>query len=214
MNARRAVPAPVRPSGGSEAASRRTSTCCARRRLTRLACFVCMSGPPAVPLRHPAKATLHCALRLGAPAAAVVWQSTTSGPWPEVDGRAVPLHWHCLVGLVDGCDASQPSSAASPARDSPCPLPARRRHWGARASGRRRRQRRRGARLSSQRRPYSSRGGCCAGTAAPAPFSGRPPASARGSLRTRCCEKKRVCRSPWLPQFVRRRVRKCSDDYT
>ena len=163
MKPRRAVPAPVRPSGGSEAASRRTSTCCARRRLTRLACFVCMSGPPAVPLRHPAKATLHCALRLWAPAAAVVWQSTTSGPWPAVDGRAVPLLWHCLAGLVGGCDASRPSCAASPAIYSLCPLPARRCHRGARASGRRRRQGRRGARLSSQRRPYSSRGGCCAG---------------------------------------------------
>ena len=56
----------VRPSGGSEAASRRTSTCCTRRRPARLARFGCMSGPRAVPLRHPAKATLHCALRLGA----------------------------------------------------------------------------------------------------------------------------------------------------
>ena len=213
MNARRAVPAPVRPSGGSEAASRRTSTCCARRRLTRLACFVCMSGPPAVPLRHPAKATLHCALRLGAPAAAVVWQSTTSGPWPEVDGRVVPLHWHRLAGLVGGCDASWPSCAASKARYSLCPLPARRRHRGARASGQRRRQRRRGARLSLQLPPYSSRGGCCASPAAPAPFSRRLPASPRARLSTRCCEKKPVCRSPWVRECVRRRVRSCSDVY-
>ena len=203
----------VWPSSGSEAASRRTAAYYARRRPTRLAGFSCISGPPAVPLRHPAKATLHCALRLWAPAAAVVWQSTTSGPWPAVDGRAVPLHWHCLAGLVGACDASQASCAAFPARSSPCPLPARRRHWGARASGRRRRQGRRGDRLSSQLPPYSSRGGCCAGPAAQAPCSRRPPASARGRLRTRCCGKTPVCRSPWVSECVRRRVRKCSADY-
>ena len=213
MKTRRAVLALVSPSSGSEAASRRTSTCCTRRRPARLACFSCMSGPPAVPLRHTAKANSHCALRLGAPAATVVWQSTTSGPWPEVDGRAVPLHWHCLVGLVDGCDASQPSSAASPARDSPCPLPARRRHWGARASGRRRRQRRRAARVSWQGPRDSLGGGCCAGPTAPAPFSRRPPVPPRGRLQTCCCGKKRGCRSPWLSKFVRRRVRSCSDVY-
>ena len=176
-----------RPSGGSEAASRRTPTCCTRRRPARLACFSCMSRPPAVPLRHPAKATLHCALRLGAPAAAVVWQSTTSGPWPAVDGRAVPLLWHCLAGLVGGCDASRPSCAASPAIYSLCPLPARRCHRGARASGRRSRQRRRGARGSWQGPQQGSGGGYCAGPTAPAPFSGRPPASALGRLRMRCC---------------------------
>ena len=173
-----------------------------------------MSGPPAVPLWHPAKAQSHCALRHWALAAAVVWQSTTSGPWPAVDGRAVPLHWHCLAGLVGACDASRPSCAASQARYSPCPLPARRRHRGARASGRRRRQRRRGARVSWQGPQQGSGGGYCAGPTAPAPFSGRPPASALGRLRTRCCEKKRECRSPWVPEFVRRCVRSCSDVYT
>ena len=202
-----------RPSGGSEAASRRTSARCTRRWPTRLACFVCISGPPAVPLRHPAKATLHCALRLWAPAAAVVWQSTTAGPWPAVDGRAVPLHWHCLVGLVGGCDTSQPSCAASPTRSSPCPLPARRQHRGARASGRRRRQRRRGARLSLRLPPDSSGGGCSAGPTAPAPFSRRPAVPPRGSLRTRCCGKNPGNRSPWLCEFVRRCVRSCSDGY-
>ena len=213
MNPRRAVLALVWPSGGSEAASRITSACCTRRRPARLACFSCMSGPPAVPLRHTAKANSHCALRLGAPAATDVWQSTTSGPWPEVDGRAVPLHWHCLVGLVGACDASQPSPAAFRARSSPCHLPARRRHRKARASRRRRRQGRRGDRLSSQLPPHSSRGGCCAGPAAQAPCSRRPPASARGRLRTLCCVKKPVCRSLWVSELVRRRVRSCSDDY-
>ena len=213
MNARRAGLASFRPSTGSEAASRRTAAYYARRPPTRLAGFSCISGPPAVPLRHPAKATLHCALRLWAPAAAVVWQSTTSGPWPAVDGRAVPLHWHCLAGLVGACDASQPSCAASPTRSSPCPLPARRQHRGARASGRRRRQRRRGARLSLRLPRHSSGGGGCAGRAAPAPFSRRPPVSSRGRLRTCCCGKKRGYRSPWVPEFVRSRVRSCSDVY-
>ena len=213
MKPRRAVPAPVWPSSGSESASRRTSACCTRRWPTRLACFGCISRPPAVPLRHPAKAIPHCALRLGAPAVAVVWQSTTSGPWPAVDGRAVPLHWHCLAGLVGACDASRPSCAASQARYSPCPLPARRRHRGARASGRRRRQRRRGARLWWQLPWHSSGGGCSAGPTAPATYSRRSPASARARLRTRCSEKKTVYRSPWLSEFVHRRVRKCSHDY-